>query len=166
MPEQVALYMEDLPMAGEQDRRRGVDRHRGGDAAERDPLEEPLHVGEGVDGDALATDLAERQPVVGVVAHQRRHVERGREAGLPVREQVAEALVRLLRARVAGVLAHRPLAAAVHVRVDSAREGILARLAEALRENLRKRKAQARAQRAEDAPQRGCTQSAADSAKS
>jgi hypothetical protein len=40
------------------------------------------------------------------------------------------------------------------------------RLAEALRENLRKRKAQARAQRAEDAPQRGCTQSAADSAKS
>ena len=41
-----------------------------------------------------------------------------------------------------------------------------ARLAEALRENLRKRKAQARAQRAEDAPQRGCTQSAADSTKS
>ena len=37
-----------------------------------------------------------------------------------------------------------------------------ARLAEALRANLRKRKVQAREQRAEDVPQRVCTQSDAD----
>ena len=67
-------------------------------------------------------DLAERARVVGVVAHQRRHVERRREAGLPVVEQVAEARVRLLRRPEAGELAHRPEPAAVHRRVDAARE--------------------------------------------
>ena len=41
--------------------------------------------------------LTQRPRVVGVVAHQRRHVERGREPGLTVVEQVAEALVGLLR---------------------------------------------------------------------
>jgi hypothetical protein len=40
-----------------------------------------------------------------------------------------------------------------------------ARRAEALRANLRKRKAQARAQAAEAEPQRDCTQAAADSPK-
>ena len=42
-------------------------------------------------------DLAQRARVVGVVAHQRGHVERGRETGLAVLEQVVEALVGLLR---------------------------------------------------------------------
>jgi hypothetical protein len=41
-----------------------------------------------------------------------------------------------------------------------------ARLAEALRANLRKRKAQAREQRADAEPQRDCTQAAASAAKS
>lgn len=41
-----------------------------------------------------------------------------------------------------------------------------ARLAEALRANLRKRKAQARAQAAESEPQRDCIQSAASDVKS
>ena len=91
------------------------------------PCEERLHVGERVDGDALAPDLAERARVIGVVAHQRRHVEGGREPGLAVLEQVAEALVRLLGRAEAGELAHRPEAAAVHRRVDAARERILAR---------------------------------------
>ena len=68
--------------------------------------------------------------MVGVVAHQRRHVERRREAGLPVLEQVAEALVRLLRRPEAGELAHRPEPAAVHRRVDAARERIRAGPAE------------------------------------
>ena len=115
---------------GEQDRRRRVDRHRDGDLAERDALEERLHVVERVDGDALAADLAERAGVVGVVAHQRRHVERGREPGLAVVEQVAEALVGLLGRAEAGELAHRPEPAAVHRRVGAAGEGILARVAE------------------------------------
>ena len=34
--------------------------------------------------------------MIGVMAHQRRHVERRREAGLPVLKQVAEALIGLL----------------------------------------------------------------------
>ena len=107
-----------------------VDRHRGRDLAERDAVEERLHVVERVDRHALAPDLAERARVVGVEAHQRRHVERGREAGLPVLEQVVEALVRLLGRAEAGELAHRPQAPAVHRRVDAARERVLAREAE------------------------------------
>src|ERR687895_1994280 len=49
-------------------------------------------------------------------------------------DQVAEPLVRLPRAGVAGVLAHRPLAPPVHVRVDAAREGVSARPAQPLLE--------------------------------
>ena len=47
-----------------------------------------------------------------------------------MREQVAVALVGLLGGRVAGVLADRPRPLAVHLGVDAAREGELARLAE------------------------------------
>ena len=47
-------------------------------------------------------------------------------------DQVAVALVGVLGAREAGVLAHRPEPVAVHARVDAAREGVLARLAEPL----------------------------------
>ena len=122
-----ALLLADADVEREQHRRRRVDRHRGRDLAERDAREERLHVRERVDRDALAADLAERARVIGVVAHQRRHVERGREAGLAVLEQVAEALVRLLGGAEAGELAHRPEPAAVHRRVDAARERIDAR---------------------------------------
>ena len=125
-----ALLLGDADVEGEQHRRRAVDRHRGRDLAQRDPVEERLGVGERVDRDALAPDLAERARVVGVVAHQRRHVEGGREAGLAVVEQVAEALVRLLGGAEAGELAHRPEPAAVHRRVDAARERVRAGVAE------------------------------------
>ena len=125
-----ALLLGDADVEGEQHRRRAVDRHRGRDLAERDALEERLGVGERVDRDAFAPDLAERARVVGVVAHQRRHVEGGREAGLPMVEQVAEALVRLLGGAEAGELAHRPEPAAVHRRVDAARERVRAGVAE------------------------------------
>ena len=63
-------------------------------------------------------------------AHERRHVERRRQAGLPVLQQVPEALVRFLGPAEAGELAHRPELAAVHRRVDAARERIDARVAE------------------------------------
>ena len=59
-----------------------------------------------------------------------RHVERGGEAGLPVVEQVVEALVGLLGGAEAGELPHRPQAAAVHRRVDAAGERELARVAD------------------------------------
>ena len=94
------------------------------------PREQRLHVVERVDRDALAPDLAFRPDAVGVVAHQGRHVECGREAGLAVVEQVAEALVGLLGGAEARELAHRPQAAAVHRRVHAARERILARVAD------------------------------------
>ncbi len=75
-------------------------------------------------------DLAERPVVIGVEAHQSRHVERRREAGLAVVEQVAEALVGLLDRPEARELAHRPEAAAVHRRIDAA--GVGERAGEAL----------------------------------
>ncbi len=104
-----------------------VDRHRDRDLAEVDAGEERLHVVERVDGDALAPDLALAQDVVGVVAHEARHVEGRAEAVLAAGEQVAEALVGLLGRAEARELAHRPQAPAVHRRVDAAREGIDAR---------------------------------------
>jgi len=103
-----ALLLGHADVEGEEHRRRRVDRHRGGDLAERDPGEELLHVLEGVDRHTLAPHLAERLRMVRVVAHEGRHVEGGREAGLPVAEQVAEASVRLLGGTEAGELPHRP----------------------------------------------------------
>ena len=122
----------------QQEERRGrVDRHRGRDLVERDRVEEQLHVGDRVDRDAGAPDLAGRALVVGVVAELRRQVEGDREARLPAVEQVAEALVRLLGRGEARVLADRPRLAAVHVRVGAARERVLARRLELARRVVR-----------------------------
>ena len=114
----------------EQHRRRRVDRHRRRHLAERDAREQRLHVGERVDRDPLAPDLAERARMIGVVAHQRRHVERRREPRLPVLEQIPEPLVRLGRRPEPRELAHRPQPAPIHGRVDAARERELPRIAE------------------------------------
>ena len=67
---------------------------------------------------------------VRVVAHLGRQVEGDRQPGLALLEEVAEAPVRLLGRREAGVLAHRPEAAAVHRRLDAAGERVLAGPAE------------------------------------
>ncbi len=64
----------------EHDDRRTADRHRRRDVAERDPVEQRLEVVEGIRGDAAAADLALAPRIVGVQAHERRHVERDREA--------------------------------------------------------------------------------------
>ena len=82
------------------------------------------------DRDADPADLALRLRRVRVVAHLGRQVERDRQPGLALLEQVAEAPVRLRGGREAGVLAHRPEAAAVHRRLDAAGERVLARPAE------------------------------------
>ncbi len=126
----LALSRDDV--VGEHDRRRRVDRHRDADVAEVDPAEQRLHVVERVDGDALAADLTERARMVGVMAHQARHVERRAEPGLTVIEQVAKTLVGLLRGAEAGELAHRPQPPAIHRRVHAAREGIRAGQADLL----------------------------------
>ena len=125
-----ALLLADQDVERDEHRRRRVDRHRGGDAVERDAVEQRLHVGERRDGDAALAHLAERQRVVGVAAHQRRQVEGDRQPAAAVLEQVLEARVRLGRAAVAGELAHRPDPAAVHRLVDAARVRVLTGVAE------------------------------------
>src|SRR4051794_9515681 len=68
--------------------------------------------------------------MIGVVAHLGRQIKRYREPGLAALQQVAIAGVRFLRGGVASILAHRPEAAAVHVWLNTARVGRLAREAE------------------------------------
>src|SRR5205814_59010 len=70
--------------------------------------------------------------MVGVIAHQRGHVEGGREARLALREQVLEARVRVLGAAEAREHAHGPGPATVHRRIDAPGERILARGAQPL----------------------------------
>ena len=59
-----ALLLGEHEVEREQDRRRGVDRHRGRDAVERDAVEQPPHVGDRVDRHADPADLAARHRVV------------------------------------------------------------------------------------------------------
>ena len=70
--------------------------------------------------------------VVRVVAVEGRQVEGDGEAGLPLGEQVLEALVGVRRGAEAGELAHRPELAAIAGGVDAARVGVLAGDAERL----------------------------------
>jgi hypothetical protein len=116
----------------EQRHRRGVDRHRGRDLAQRQPVEEPLHVGDGVDRDTAVADLALGPRVVGVEAHQGRHVERDRQPVLAAVHEVVEALVGLDGVREPGELPDGPRAGPVHRRVDAARVGVHARVADPL----------------------------------
>ncbi len=122
-----ALPLGDELVQQEEQGRRRVDRHRRRDLAERDPVEEELHVHDRVDRDPGPPHLAHGARVVRVVAELRREVERDREAGLAPLEEIAEARVRLLCRRKARVLADRPRPPAVHVRVRAARERELAR---------------------------------------
>jgi hypothetical protein len=105
----------------EHDRGGTVDRHRRRDRAEVDAAVEVLDVGERVDRDAALADLAEREIVVGVAAHECREVERGRQPVAARVEQLAEALVRVGRGAEAREHAHRPELRAVHRRVRPAR---------------------------------------------
>ena len=66
--------------------------------------------------DADLADLAERLGRVGVEAELRRQIERDRQAGLALLEEILEALVRLLGRAEAGVLPHRPHLAEIHGR--------------------------------------------------
>ena len=77
----------------QQHRRGSVDRHRGRDLIEGDPVEGRAHVLDRVDRDARPSDLAERARVVRVQPQLRRQVECHAEAGRSVFQQVAVALV-------------------------------------------------------------------------
>ena len=111
----------------EQNRRGGIDGHRGGDLIEANAVEKPLHVGKGADGDAHATDFARGERMIRIHAHLRGKIEGHRETRHPLREQITVAPVALFGGAEAGVLAHGPQAGAVHVRVNAPREGELAR---------------------------------------
>ena len=89
---------------------------------ERNTREERFHVGQRIDRDADAADFALRERVIGVVAHLRRQIERHAQAGDALRQQIAVALVRLGGRAESRILPHRPQPAAVHRRLDAARE--------------------------------------------
>jgi hypothetical protein len=81
-----------------------------------------------VDRYAAAADLACGEWIIRVAPHERGQVEGGREAGLRlamfrVREEVLEALVRVIGRAEAGELSHGPEAFAIHLGVDAARVG-------------------------------------------
>ncbi len=110
-----ALLLADRDVEREEDRGGAVDGEAGADLVERDAVEEDLGVGERVERDADPPDLLLDVGVVGVVPALRRQVERDREPGAALREEVAVALVRLLGRAEARVLADRPRPAAVAV---------------------------------------------------
>ena len=89
----------------EDDRRGTVDGHRGGEIrrAERETIEEALHVLDRVDGHAAFADLAEHSVSIAVESVQRRPVECCAETdrALMLREKM-EARVRVLREAEAG----------------------------------------------------------------
>ena len=114
----------------EHDRRRRVDRHRDGHLVEWDPGEQRLHVRQRVDRHALPAHFPQRTRVVGIVAHQRGHVERRREARLTVFEQVAEPPVGLPGIAEPGELTHRPQPAAIHRLVHATGVGKRSRTAQ------------------------------------
>jgi hypothetical protein len=79
-----------------------------------------------VDRHPAVADLAERARVVGVAAHQGRHVEGDRQAAATLGDQVLVALVGLTGVAEPGELPDRPGPAAVHRRVHAAGERVLA----------------------------------------
>ena len=104
----------------EDHRRRRVDRHRRRDLAQRDAVEERLHVGQRHDRHAALAHFAQRQLVIGIAAHQRRQVERHAEPCAAGRQQMAITRVGLFRRAEARKLPHRPQLAAVAGGVDAA----------------------------------------------
>ncbi len=76
------MLFRDGEIKRQQDGRGGVDGHRGGNAVERNGIEERLHILERVNGHAGAPHLAPRQGMVGVEADLSGEVEGNGKAGL------------------------------------------------------------------------------------
>ena len=92
-----ALLFGDGQIHGPDHRGGRIDGHRSGDVRERNLVEEHFHVRERADGHAAFADFAFGERMIGVVAHQRGQIEGDGEAGLALREQIAEALVGVAR---------------------------------------------------------------------
>jgi hypothetical protein len=127
-----ALLLRRNDVEAEQDDGRAIDGHGNGDVAERDAVEERLHVGQRADRHAALADLAQRTRVVRVVAHERREIEGDAEPRLAVGEEILVATVRFLGRAEAGELPHGPQPGPVHGRIRPARERVLAGQAELL----------------------------------
>ena len=130
VPESRSRFASALPpqrdVHRQQDPSGRVDGHRHRDPLEVDAVEQMHDIGERVDRHTLAAHFAFGERVIAVVPHQRRHVEIGGKAGLPLVDQVFEAPVRVLGGAEAGDLPHRPKSAAIHRRVRPPRVRILA----------------------------------------
>ena len=104
---------------GQDHRGRRVDRHRGADVLQPDPVEQTLHVGKRGNADAALADFATRQGMVGIAPHQGRQVEGDTETGAPGRQQFLVTPVGVRRRSESGKLPHGPEFAAVPVGVDA-----------------------------------------------
>src|SRR2546421_33778 len=111
----------------EENCRRPIDGHRGGDLVERNPVEQRFHVSQGRDRDATLADLSFGARMIGVVAHQGREIECDGETGLTMLEQKFVTAVGVRGAAESGELPHRPEPAAVHRGMNPARERVLPR---------------------------------------
>ncbi len=120
-------FFSDSQVHRPQNARRRVDGHRNGGFLEIDSVEKCLHVLKRVDGHTTLAHLAFALGIVRVTPHQRRQIERDGKPASPVRQQVFVALVRLLRAREAGELPHRPQLSAIPAGMNAARVGRLTR---------------------------------------
>ena len=103
-----------------------IDGHRGRHLIQGQIGEENLHIGKRGDGHAALAKLAYGQRMIGIVAVQSRHVERGREARLALFEQVFEAGVGVFGGSEASEHTHGPGFGAVHRWLHATRVGILA----------------------------------------
>ena len=99
---------------GQQDRRRGVDGHGGGDPVQGDALEQHFEVRQRIDGHPDLAHLSGSQRVLAVSPHLGGKIERHRQAGLSPLQQVAEPGVGVPGRGEPGVLAHGPQAPLVH----------------------------------------------------
>jgi hypothetical protein len=119
---------------------RAVHGHRDGHLAERDAVEQDLHVLDRVDGDARLADIAGNARVVAVVAAVGGEIEGDGQALLAGGEVAPVEGVGFLRRREAGILPDRPRPPGIHGRLDAAREGREARqlVRRALRQVVRR----------------------------
>ena len=130
LPQVRALLFCHCRIEAQQDRRRRVDGHGGGDFLQRNPLKESFHVLERVDGYTDFADFAVREGRVGIQSDLRGQVERHREPYLPLAQEVAIAAVRFRRGAEPGILPRGPQAPAIHRRIDAARVGEFAGIAQ------------------------------------
>ena len=86
------------------------------------PSKQRLHVGQRGDRNSDAAYFAGGQWMVGIQPHLGRKIERDGKSRDALREQVLVAAIAFLGGAEAGVLPHGPQAAAIHVRVNAARD--------------------------------------------